>query len=344
MRIASFLTAILLTAAITGMFTSCEGKSKEAEISIAVFVPGFLEGSPTYEMMDTGVRKAAEDAEADVEVKTIEGGFDQATWTTQITALTAAARYDIIVTSNAAMSEICAAIADSYPDQDFLVLDGSGLAGPGVIEVVYNHLEQAFLNGYFAGLATTSTELDGANASLKVGMIVGQRYPQMNQQIQPGFEIGLHAVNPDIELEFRVLGNWYDAQKARELADGLISEGVDVILTIAGGANEGVIAAAKETGTYVLWFDSDGTDIAPGTVLASATLAQDKVAEEWTKAWLNEELDRGEITKLGVKEGYVGFPLETKNMRRYVPDDIRRRMAGILEQMNKGILNLRVLG
>ncbi|RLW70353.1 MAG: hypothetical protein B6D68_00930, partial [spirochete symbiont of Stewartia floridana] len=159
-----FITAILICVLFTA---ACKGRSKDGKTGIAVFVPGVLEGSPTYMMMDVGVRKAAE--ANGIAVKTMEGGFDQAAWATQITALAAAGRYRLIVTSNAAMSEICAVAAETYTEQDFLVLDGSGLGGTMVSEVIYDHLEQAFLAGYFSGLITTSADLDGANEALKVG-------------------------------------------------------------------------------------------------------------------------------------------------------------------------------
>lgn len=331
-----FYIIIVLSSTIT-----TSSKAEEDNLKIAVFVPGVLEGSPTYEMMDAGVRNAAK--EADVEVSTIEGGFDQAGWSTKINALASEGQYGLIVSSNPAMSEICAAAAQSYPDQDFLVLDGSGLGGDGVSDVIYNHFEQAFLIGYFAALVSTSDELKNSNPDLTVGMIVGQEYPQMNRQIRPGFEVGLHSVNPDIALEFRVLGNWYDAEKARELAEGLYDKGADVILTIAGGANEGVIAAAKERDAYVLWFDSDGTDIAPGVILASSVIAQERAAEEWTSAWLNGTLERGSDASLGARKGYVDFPLDTKNIERYVPESIIESMTSILDDIRSSALILRGL-
>ena len=321
-------------------FISCGGKEEQTR-AIAVFVPGVLEGSPTYTMMDTGVKKAAE--AAGIEVKTVEGGVDQAAWYNQIAALASENLYELIVTSNPAMSEICAKAAESYPNQEFLVLDGSGLGGPSVAEVRYDHREQAFLIGYFAALATVSGDFGENKTPPSVGIIVGQEYPQMEKEIRPGFEIGLQAVDPNIKLEFRVLGNWYDAGKARELASGLYSEGVNLILTIAGGGNQGVIAAAKEADAYVLWFDSDGTDEAPGVVLASAVVHQERAAEEWTSLWLKGELEMGKSTFVGVREGYVDFPMDGKNIRRHIPEEILSSMNAILEKMRGGELDLSVL-
>ncbi len=338
MRNIFFISVFL---AFTVLLSSCGNRDAEAARSIVIFVPGVLEGSPSYEMMDIGVRNAA--AEADVEVKTIEGGFDQASWGNQLMALASEARYDLIVTSNPAMTEICVNVAASFPEQEFLVLDGSGLTGGMVTDVVYNHREQAFIIGYFAALVTTSGELEGSNNELKVGMIFGQEYPQMNMEILPGFEIGLQTVNPDIQLTFKVLGNWYDAEKAREFAAGLYADGTDVILTIAGGANQGVISAAKEAGKYVLWFDSDGSDLAPGTVLASAVIRQDKAAEKWVKLWIKGNMAGGESHRNGLVEGYVDFPIDGKLFRKHVPESIRDEMAELISRMRSGSLSLRNL-
>ena len=156
-------------------------------------------------------------------------------------------------------------------------------------------------------------------------------------------EIGLHTVNPDIHLDFRVLGNLYDAGKAGELAADLYADGVDVILTIAGAANQGVVAAAKENGAYVLWFDSDGSGIAPGTVLASAVIRQKKAAEEWIGIWIDGNLTIGESHRVGITEGYVDFPLDGKLFRKHVPESIRDEMEDTVSRMKSGALSLRSL-
>ncbi|MFH5848934.1 BMP family ABC transporter substrate-binding protein, partial [Clostridium perfringens] len=92
----------------------------------------------------------------------------------------------------------------------------------------------------------------------------------------PAFLEGARAVDPAFEVDFRVVGNWYDASKGAELARAMKAAGVDVIMPIAGGANQGVIAAAKEGGFYVAWFDDNGYAKAPGYVVSSSVMAQER--------------------------------------------------------------------
>jgi len=322
------------------MIFSISCQKEETEGVIAVFVPGVLEGSPSYEAMDLGVREAAGD---NFQVRTIEGGFDQASWHNSVLSLASEGNFGLIVTSNPAMSEICASVAQLFPNQAFLVLDGSGLGGGTISDVVYRHSEQAFVIGYFAGLVTISDELEHSNPELKVGMIVGQEYPQMMREILPGYEAGLQTVNPDIELEFRVIGNWYDAEGARELAEGLYDEGADVILTIAGGANQGVISAAKNSKGYILWFDSEGSSLAPGIVLASSVLRQENLAKMLVRDWIDGKLAPGTRMRVGFSEGYIDFPTENRHFRKFVPEPIQEAMRRLVNRLKNGEIDLSAL-
>jgi simple sugar transport system substrate-binding protein len=190
-----------------------------------------------------------------------------------------------------------------------------------------------------AGLVTES-DMPGANPQKKVGMIVAQQYPAMDRAIRPGFEKGLKDVDPSITLDFRVIGNWYDAAKAGELADSMFGAGVDVVLTIAGGANQGVVKAARERGRYVLWFDSNGYSVAPGTVVGSSVVAHDEATYRAVKAFLGGKLELGKAVTLGAADGFVSFvqddPLYTQN----VPQALRERMKAQAERVRRNELGL----
>ncbi len=302
-----------------------------AAYSIAIFVPGVVAGSPTYELMVEGVNKAAAEYD-DVTVKVLEAGFDQSTWEEQMVNLAATEEYDLIVSANGAMPFVSMAAADAFPDQKFLFVDSIIAGHPQMYTVLYNQVEQTAMLGYLAGLVTTS-DMAGANPDLKVGMIVGQEYAAMDNMLRPGYALGAKLVNPDIEVDFRVLGNWYDANKAGELANSMIDAGVDIIITGCGGANQGVIQTCKERGKYVLYLDDDAYDLAPGIIAGCAAIISDKATYEKVKAAIEGELVWGEYEVLSTAEGYVDFVDWNPLFEGTVSPDVAAKLAVFLADL-----------
>lgn len=305
---------------------------------IGVFVPGVVDGSPTYEMMVRGVEEAAEN-EGGTSVAVIEGGFNQATWEEGVMSMAASGRFDLIVTSNPSMPEIAASVAAQVPGVNFLVLDGYLPGNPAIHTVLFNQQEQAFLSGYFAGLVTTGGLAD-SNDETVIGLLAGQEYPIMNEVILPAYQLGARAIAADARVDFRVLGNWFDAGRAQEIVSDMIGQGADAILTIAGGGNQGAIAAAREQGAYVLWYDDSGYDQAPGIVVGSSFVRQDAATYEAARAAIRGELTFGEARVLGVADGAVSFDTEHPAFIEHVPAAIRQEMEDVLQRMESGELTL----
>jgi len=322
------VTAVLISAVL---LSGCQAK-KEAN-SVAVFVPGVVAGSPTYEMLVEGAKKAVKEKE-EASIKIIEGGFNQGEWFTKVRNIAQTAQYDLIVTSNPAMPEICQKVSEEVPEQKFLVMDGYLKGNNSIFTFRFNQFEQAYLSGYFAGLVLKS----GLTGKGKAGIIAGQEYPDMNKAIKPGFKQGVKDVTGK-SVDFRVVGNWYDATKASELARNMYSGDVGIILTIAGGANQGVVQAAKNTGEYVNWFDVSGYDVAPGVVLGSTQIDLARAAYEKTTAALNGSLNYGNPEIVGVEEGYVTFVTDSPVYKKHVPESIRNNMNDLLKRMESGELS-----
>ena len=182
----------------------CASMAYAKPYKVAVFVPGVRAGNAIYDGMAKGVEKAVSEI-AGASVKVLEAGFNQAQWEEKLTSLVATGEYDLVVTSNPSMPELCAKVGKSFPQQKFLNLDGQLAGNKQVYTVLYNQTEQGYVTGYLAGLASVSS-MKGANKDKKVGLIMGQHYPVMDKIIAPGFEQGLKAVDPAFQLDIREIG------------------------------------------------------------------------------------------------------------------------------------------
>jgi simple sugar transport system substrate-binding protein len=204
---------------------------------------------------------------------------------------------------------------------------------------MYNQVEQGYLAGYFAGLVTKSS-MKGATADLKVGVIVAQEYPVLTREILPGFRQGCAAVDPRIAVDYRVIGNWFDAGRGADLANSMMDGGVDIILAIAGGAGQGVVKAAQQRGRYVEYFDSSEYRLAPGTIIGCATIAQERAVYEAVAKAMQGTLPLGRADIVDAKGGYVSFadtdPLYLQN----VSPEVRAAMAALVKRLTTGVLSL----
>jgi riboflavin transport system substrate-binding protein len=284
-----------------------------------------------YEQLVAGVQQVAAE-NPDVTMKVVEAGFDQSTWEQKMVSLAATEEYDLIVSSNGSMPFVAMSAADAFPDQKFLIFDAVISGNPQMYTVLYNQVEQAAAMGYLAGLVTTS-DMAGANADLKVGFIAGQQYEAMDNMLVPGYELGAQLANPGISVDFRVLGNWYDANKAAELANSMIDAGVDVIMTACGGANQGVIQAAQDRGKYVLYADDEHYDLAPGTIVGCGVIKQQEVVYQRVKDAIAGDIEWGNYEILGISDGYVDFPDANPLYISSVSDAVRNKMQVLLDDL-----------
>jgi len=309
-------------------------------LNIGVFIPGVREGSPTYTDLAAGAGKLVAEIPG-ASLKVFEAGFNQAEWEDKLTSFIANGAYDFILTSNPSMPDLIGKISPLFPTQKFICLDGMSPGNPNLYTVLYNQSEQGYITGYLAGLLSLSG-LPGANPAKKVGMIIGQHYPVMDKLIIPGFEQGLKAADPSFLLDTRVLGNWFDATKAAELAGSMIDGGVDVILPICGSASQGVIKAAQDSGKYLVFFDSDEYARAPKNILGCIALNQEKLAYIKLKEAVAGKLAFGKADVVGVKDGYIELLDKSPSYLDGVPKSVRTKVDAAIAKIKSGTLSFKV--
>ncbi|GGH37181.1 BMP family ABC transporter substrate-binding protein [Microbacterium album] len=166
------------------------------------------------------------------------------------------------VESALANPEIDYAIIDDYADTDF---DGETDA-PNIKPLVFNTAEAAYLGGYAA--AAWSAE-SGVN---KVGTFGGGEIPSV-KVFMDGFQLGVEKFNEDKDGSVEVFGWNTETQQgsftggfaandvARQQAQGLLDQGVDVLLPVGGPIYMSAAAAIRDSDDDVLLLGVD-SDIA----------------------------------------------------------------------------------
>ncbi len=309
-------------------------------LKIAVFIPGVRAGSPIYDTMAKGVEKIVAEMPGS-SVKIYEAGFNQAEWEEKLTSLVATGEYDFLVTSNPSLPDLINKISPAFPKQKFICVDGQSAGNPNLYTVLYNQLEQGYVTGYLAGLISLS-RLPGANADKKVGLIMGQHYPVMDKIIAPGFEQGLKAADPGFQLDSRVVGNWFDATKAADLAKSMIASGVDVILPICGSASQGVLKSVQEAGKYAVFFDGDEFARSPKNIMGCTVLHQEELTYVKLKAAIEGKLPFGKAETVGMADGYIEFLSTHPAYIANVPADIRAKVESVIGRIKSGALSFKV--
>lgn len=333
MNITKNFCHMALALIFTLFLVSCAEK-KNSLTSIAVFAPGILADSPVYQMLADGVKEAVEEYNASTEkvkLTILEAGTNQAEWGNKITSLAAAGTFDVIISSNPSLPDLVIPLTKQFPSQKFILLDAFAQGNDSIATVQYNQTEQSYLTGAIAALMSKKH---------KIGLLAAQEYPVMNNIILPGFQKGAQDVISGTTVDFRIVGNWYDASKGAELASAMNNAGCDVILPICGGASQGVISAAKEKGFFITWFDSNGFSKAPGIIISSTVMHQQKMAKEVTSEFLLGKTEWGVAKTVGIKEGYIEFVQDDPLYIQVVPQEIREKMADLLASIKDGSLKL----
>jgi simple sugar transport system substrate-binding protein len=325
---------ILLPPAPAYSGASGEKRAGPDSLSVLVYITGMTAGSPTYELLARGAESFAA-SHGNVRVKVYEAGFNQAEWEEQLSSLVASGEYDLVLGSNPSLPEICVNVGKKFPNQKFIITDAE-YGGSGQISTwLYNQYEQSLFLGYLAGLITTGN-MPRANAAKKIGFIAAQEYPLLNRHIVPGFLAGARMADPAIELDFRVIGNWFDANKAADLALSMIDSGVDVFASIAGGAAQGMVKAARERGAYVLFHNISEYETAPGVIVGCGIIEQKKLVEEILADALAGKIVWGTAKTVGVRDGYIGFAAEDPGYTMYLPREIRAKFDAFIADMKAG--------
>jgi len=323
-----FFFIIVLSACF---FSGCQRKNETSQyrMSILIFITGIVTGNPPYEMLTQGALEFANE-NPDINIKIYEAGINQAGWEQQLKEMISGGEYDVVISSNPSMPDICINASLMFPNQKFIILDAQYEGHPAIRTYNYNQYEQSLFLGYLAGLITVS-DMPFTNNQKRIGFIAAQEYPLLTREMVPGFIEGARLVDPQIELDMRVVGNWADAARAAELTSAMMNSGVDVFTAIAGGAAQGLIRTAVERGAYLVWYNTNAYDMAAGFILGCGIMEQKKLVMEVLNDVADGKMQYGISATIGVKEGYIGFIFDDPGYQNHLPADIRAKFETFMD-------------
>jgi len=193
-------------------------------------------------------------------------------------------------------------LAGKHPDISFLAIDMTGIGLDNVRASEITSYGDSYEAGVLAAKATKTGH---------VGIIMGMQTGLLDAFLE-GYTAGVHAVNSSITVDHAWVQQYSpdgfkDPKEAGRIAEGMYSNGTDVIYTCAGLSNTGAISVAKNsTRRYIIGTDSDQTQLGPDFVLASAIKRVDRVVYNGIGEYLNGSFAGGEQVT-GLKDGATGI-------------------------------------
>ncbi len=173
-------------------------------------------------------------------------------------------------------------ISKNYPNIHFVSFNGDA-KNKNTTSLTF----KAHAMGFFGGMVAAHM-----SNTKKVGVLAAYEWqPEIE-----GFYQGAMVENKDTKVSIEYVGNWDDEQKAIQLADHMLENGVDVVYPAGDGFNVPVIERIKERGFYVIGYVSDQSDLGESTVLTSTIQQVDTLYEKVAEQYNNGELKSGNLS------------------------------------------------
>jgi len=170
-----------------------------------------------------------------------------------------------ILTVGWELADATTAEAKANPDVHFSIVDEQ-VDGANIKPIVFDTAQAAYLAGYLAA---------GVTKTGKVGTFGGGNQPPVTL-FMDGFADGIAKYNEVHGTTVKLLGwdkasqdgtftgDFEDTNKGKSVAQGLLDQGADIILPVAGQVGEGAAAAIREDGhASLIWVDNDGYETLP---------------------------------------------------------------------------------
>lgn len=348
------LTLLALTVALALLFTGCQQPTPEPE------EPDVEATEPPEEMpVDAGLAGSPLIGTHKKVAAVLPGPVNDAGWTTsaylglvnlrdeygyeiaytehvavadaeQVMREYAEAGYEIIIAHGFEYADPIYAVAQEYPDIDFIHNNGSA----DDLDNLYTITFSAGEGGYFMGRLACQITKSG-----KVAYIAGTEFPILSHHIKMSRQACEDIDKGDVEVIESYVGSWADPAKAKELAAAAIEQGVDVLILEADAGDPGTVEAAleaHENGEYirVISWVKDKNYLAPDIVIGGWDERVTRLIEYATELAVTDQ--PGGHFAIGLNEEAVGL----NPFYGLVPEEVENDIVTLLREYKEDPANV----
>ncbi len=321
-------TSILIMAFV---FFGCASTSSENQqppsqsLKVSMLIPGSIDDGGFMEAGYNGLVKIRE--ELGFETSYIDKIKPEQELLESALLELASGHPDMIIAHGGQNSKAVAAVAPSFPEIKFVVVQGN-VTGANLSSYEVLQEQSAWLSGAAAGLLT-KTDVVGHISGIKV---------RPGLKGRAAFANGLEYTNPDARFLTIFCGDQDDNELSRKVAEAEIEQGADIIFTMLNAGRQGAIDAMQENGVYQIGNVRDWYPTAPDVFIASAIANVSMAGFMAARDMANGKWESGIVIKVGLDNpDAVSLALAPN-----VSDDVRSELTKLTEKIISGEIEVSV--
>lgn len=163
---------------------------------------------------------------------------------------------NVIYATSYGYGEYVANVAARYPDVYFNHYSGSANAN-NLATFFPKNFQSEYLCGIIAGMRTASNQ---------IGYLCSYPIPECVRMVN-AFTLGAKSVNPDVTVNVKWTGSWFDPATETAAATELVNSGSDVVIAYLDSLNAAIAAAGL--GAYSFGYATSGYETIPESYLTS---------------------------------------------------------------------------
>ncbi|MEL7607879.1 MAG: BMP family protein [Bacillota bacterium] len=242
-------------------------------------------------------------------------------------------KYDLIMAAGSQFDEAAAAVAGSYPDTTFCVVNGSKADGANIAPIFPKEYEASYIASIIAGYVT-----ENGNFATIGGFPNEPMEHLLDVYEKNSVAIAKEGGISGAKATRAYANSWDDVALGKQMAEQMIDNGADTLFVYANQVGLGAIEAAKAKGIKFIGFSSDQNSIDPNTVVASVKFDFETFYVWAVQQFIAGQLSGNMVHEAGIKEN-IFVPVYTDNISQEIKDAVD---AGI-KDFNDGKVDLKAM-